>query len=256
MSNPDWSATSADYAKHRQGFPPRFYDMIAREGLFAPGIRVLDIGTGTGVVARALATRGAEVLGLDAAPGQVAAARELAQAEGLATLRFEEGLAERTGQPDASFDLVVAAQCWHWFDRSLAAAEAWRVLKPGGALLICHYDWMPLPGSVPHATEFLIEAHNPHWRMGRGTGFYPAWANDLVVAGFVSLAFAGFDHDALYGREDWRGRIRASAGVGGAMQGDAVARFDAELAELLDARFPEEPLHVPHRVFAIWGQRP
>jgi SAM-dependent methyltransferase len=254
MSNPDWSGTSTDYARHRQGFPPRFYDMIAREGLFAPGMRVLDLGTGTGAVARALASRGGVVRGLDVAPGQIAAARRLAAAEGLA-VRFEEGLAERNGQPDASFDLVVAAQCWHWFDRGLAAAEARRVLKPGGALLICHYDWLPLPGSVAHASEFLIEAHNPRWRMGRTTGFYPQWAADMTTAGFARLAFAGFDHDAVYSRADWLGRIRASGGVGGGMEADAVARFDAEHAALLDARFPAEPLTVPHRVFAIWGWR-
>lgn len=151
---------------------------------------------------------------------------------------------------------MTAGQCWHWFDRGLAAAEARRVLRPGGALLICHYDWMPLPGSVPHATEWLIEAHNPHWRMGRGSGFYPAWASDMALAGFRDIAFAGFDHEALYDRADWRGRIRASGGVGGAMGGEAVSRFDAELAALLDARFPADPLVVPHRVFAIWGRRP
>jgi len=255
MTDPDWSATSADYARHRQSFPPRFHDLIAREHLFAPGMRVLDIGTGTGAVARALAARGGEVLGLDPAPGQVAAARELAAREGVAA-RFGEGLAERTGQPPACFDLVVAAQCWHWFERGLAAAEAMRVLKPGGVLLICHHDWLPLPGSVAHATEFLIEAHNPRWRMGRGTGFYPAWAADLALAGFQGLGFAGFDHDALYPRADWRGRIRASAGVGGALDGEAVARFDAELCALLDARFPGDPLVVPHRVFAIWARKP
>jgi SAM-dependent methyltransferase len=257
MTGPDWSATSADYARHRQGFPPRFLDLLSREGLFAPGMTVLDLGTGTGTLARAMAARGADVLGLDAAPGQVAAARALAEAEGLAArVRFAEGLAERNGQPGASFDLVTAAQCWHWFERGLAAAEARRVLKPGGALLICHLDWLPIPGSVAHATEFLIEAHNPRWRMGRGSGFYPAWADDLRQAGFGAIGFAGFDHEAVYPRADWRGRVRASAGVGGAMDPEAVARFDAALAALLDARFPPGPLAVPHRVFAIWGIRP
>jgi SAM-dependent methyltransferase len=255
MSQPDWSQTSADYAKHRHGFPERFYAMIEREGLFAAGLRVLDIGTGTGTVARELARRGGDVLGLDPAPAQLAAARALAQREGVAA-RFAEGLAERTGQPADRFDLVVAAQCWHWFDRGLAAAEAKRVLKPGGALLICHYDWLPLPGSVAHATEFLIEARNPRWRMGRGTGFYPNWAGDLATAGFDRLAFAGFDHVALYAREDWRGRVRASAGVGGTLDDGAVAQFDAELGAFLDARFPGDPLSVPHRVFAIWAFKP
>ena len=258
MTGPDWSRTSADYARHRQGFPDGLYDLLAREGLLRPGIRALDLGTGTGTgaLARGLAARGADVLGLDPAPGQVTAATRLAAEQGLSDrARFIEGVAERTDQPGGSFDLVAAGQAWHWFERGLAAAEAMRVLKPGGALLICHFDWIPLPANVAHATEWLIEAHNPHWRMGRGTGFYPAWATDLALAGFRDIGFGGFDHEALYSREDWRGRIRASAGVGGAMGGAAVARFDAELAAMLDARFPQDPLVVPHRVFAIWGWR-
>ena len=89
--------------------------------------------------------------------------------------------------------------------------------------------------------------------MGRGTGFYPAWAGDLSLAGFRELGFGGFDHDALYSHADWRGRIRASAGVGGAMEPGAVERFDAELGAMLEGRFSGETLRVPHRVFGIWG---
>jgi len=60
-------------------------------------------------------------------------ARELDRQAGV-ELNYVEGFAESTGLPDASFDVVTAGQCWHWFERSRAAAEALRLLRDGGAV--------------------------------------------------------------------------------------------------------------------------
>jgi SAM-dependent methyltransferase len=75
----------ADYATHRPGPPPRLYDLLAALGVGGAGQRVLDLGTGTGLVARELARRGAVVSGIDVAAGQIAAARASARGEGLAS---------------------------------------------------------------------------------------------------------------------------------------------------------------------------
>src|SRR5262252_8462748 len=79
----DWGRTSADYDAHRPGPPERLYDLLAALGIGGPGQRVLDLGTGTGLVARALARRGARVCGTDIAANQVEAARSAAAREGL-----------------------------------------------------------------------------------------------------------------------------------------------------------------------------
>ncbi len=52
--------------------------------------------------------------------------------------------------------------------------------------------------------------------------------------------------------EGWRGRIRTCNGVGAALDADAVERFDADLADLLEREFPGK-LSVPHRIFAVSG---
>ncbi len=127
----DWSLTSADYAAHRPGPPARLYDMLALLGVGGPGQRLLDLGTGTGLVAREFARRGCAVSGTDIAPGQIDAARGQALAEGL-VIDFQVAPAEACPHADASFDIVTASQCWMYFDPDRAIAEVRRVLKPGG----------------------------------------------------------------------------------------------------------------------------
>jgi len=59
------------------------------------------------------------------------------------------------------------------------------------------------------------------------------------------------DVDVPFTHDAWRGRMRSSNGVGASLSAAEVAAFDAELARLLRERFPEEPLVVPHRVWAL-----
>ena len=251
----DFGRTAEDYATHRAGFPDRLYDGLQRLGIAFKGSQVLDLGTGTGTLARGFARRGAEVTGLDPAAPLIEQARRL-DAEAGVTVAYRVGRAEETGLPAESFDIVAAGQCWHWFDRPRAAAEAMRLLKPGGRLLHAHLDWLPLPGTVPHATEALILAHNPNWSAAGGTGIHGENLADLSIAGFEEIETFSFDIAVPYTHEGWRGRIRASAGIAASLAEDKVARFDGEHAGLLRARFPGEPLQVPHRVWAAAAVKP
>ena len=82
------------------------------------------------------------------------------QAQGL-DVDFRVATAEETGLPDASFDIVTAGQCWHWFDRPKAAREVRRLLKPGGTVIIAHFDWLPLKDNIVDLTEKLVIKFNP-----------------------------------------------------------------------------------------------
>jgi len=251
----DFGRTASDYGQHRAGFPNVLWDRLRPFGIGAPGQRVLDIGTGTGTIARGFALRGCDVTGLDRSVEMMAEAARLDQMAG-ATARYVVATAEETGLPPASFDVVCAGQCWHWFDRARAANEMRRVLRPGGALVIAHYDWIPLPGNVAEATEALILEYNPAWGYSGRTGIYPDWPTDVAIAGFGEIETFSTDVPALYTHESWRGRIRASAGVGVALSTDRVAAFDRELADVLAHRFPADPLEVPHRLWALVCRAP
>jgi SAM-dependent methyltransferase len=138
----------------------------------------------------------------------------------------------------------------------LAAAEAARILKPDGRLVIEQFDWIPLAGNLARSSEELIERHNPEWKLGRGLGIHPLWLRHLGEARYRSLETFSYDVDTPYTPEAWRGRIRASAGVGGALSAKQVEDFDRDLAELLASRFPGALLQVPHRVFAVLARAP
>jgi len=247
--------TADDYRRHRAGFPGIFFERIATYGIGAAGQRLLDLGTGTGALARGFALRGAAVTGLDPSDDMLAQARVL-DAEAGMTIGYRSATAEATGFDDAAFDVVIAGQCWHWFDRPRAAAECHRLVRPGGALAIAHFDWLPLPGNVVEATETLIRQHNPDWAMWGSTGIYRDWLTDMAVAGFEALESFSFDVAVPYSHEAWCGRIRASAGVGASLTDHKVSVFDAAHRALLADRFPGEPLVVPHRVFAAIGRKP
>jgi SAM-dependent methyltransferase len=251
----DWNNAAGDYAKHRAGFADWFFDRLEAAGLFRPGMRVLDLATGTGTLARGFARRGGIVTGLDIAPEMMAQAKAL-DAEAGVSVEYVQAKAEATGQPDAHFDLISAGTCWFWFDGDLAAAEARRVLKPGGHLMIAMLAWLALRDNVVAASERVIEKHNPGWKLGNYAPGGVRYMRDLANGGFTNREMFAVDYDIPYSREAWRGRIRASAGVSASLGVEAVAAFDVEHAAMLSRDYPDDPMQVPHRVVACWGRKP
>lgn len=254
MAEVDFDRTADDFARYRAGFPDAFFDRL-QDHVDVGGRLVLDVGTGTGTLARGFALRGARATGLDPGGALLRQAQRLDGAAG-ARVNYVQGVAEALPLRDAALDVLSAGQCWHWFDGPRVAAEARRTLRPGGAIVIAYFDWLPLPGNVVLATETLIERFNPEWKLGGRLGIHPRWTRDLAIAGFESIETYSFDQPAPYSHEAWRGRVRASAGVGGSLPADEVRRFDQALAALLRERFPDDPLAAPHRVFTVVARAP
>jgi len=256
-SEVNFGRRSDDYARHRPGPPDSFYDRLEAHGPLA-GADVLDLGTGPGPVALALARRGARVTGVDIAPEQIDAARRSAAEQSLgARTEFLVSPAEQTGLAAESFDLVIASQCWFWFDHDAALREVARVLRPGGILVVAHYCYLSPRSRIAERTEALVLQFNPGWTMAGWDGIFAKHIDGLQQQGLGLVEQFCYDHLQPFTHESWRGRIRTCNGVGsGVMTDEQVTAFDAALAEMLRREFPREPLLIEHRVWAVILRKP
>ncbi len=98
------------------------------------GLSCIELGCGAGYVSAWMARRGAQVVGIDPTPNQLATARRICAEHGL-DIEFREGFAEAVEFPDASFDFAISEYgAALWADPYRWIPEAARLLKPGGRL--------------------------------------------------------------------------------------------------------------------------
>jgi SAM-dependent methyltransferase len=243
----DWSKTSSDYGAHRPGPPPSFYERLRVLGVGLPGQRILDLGTGTGLLARQFARQGCAACGTDIADNQIVEATQLAATEGL-DADFQVASSEKQPYADQSFDCITAMQCWLYFPREATIAEVKRLLRPSGVLMTSHFSWLQSKSEIARASEALVLKFNPSWGGANYSGHVPLDGYKLE-SDFVSQAMFWYDEEIPFTRESWRGRMRACRGTGATLVPDELARFDAEHATLLEKIAPPE-FTIRHRLDA------
>lgn len=120
----------ANYVKYRPGYPPEVLQLFRDEMGLTPGSVIADIGSGTGLSAKLFLENGNTVFGIEPNAAMRAAAEEfLAE---FPNFRSTDGTSEHTTLPDASIDIVIAAQAFHWFRPDETRLEFKRILKPVG----------------------------------------------------------------------------------------------------------------------------
>jgi len=157
---------------------PVVHRALAKQLMLHPGETVVDVGCGTGELARRLAASGAQVIGVDPDERSIAIARAGSSASRIA---FHLASAESLPLPDGTADAVVSSvSAHHWTDRERGFAEIARVLRPRGRVVLAE---MTPPGGLRRA----LRGHRAH-REAPGAG---EWLKLLEGAGLTNARVAG-----------------------------------------------------------------
>ena len=233
----DWGKTSEDYGRYRDIYPPVFYEKIAARNLCVSGQRILDLGTGTGVLPRNMYSRGAEWVGVDLSENQIAEAKKISAAQ-KKDIQYIVGAAEKIDFPLCCFDVVTACQCFWYFDHKELALKLWQSLKEDGKLLILYMAWLPFKDEIAGASEQLVLEYSPQWT-GAGEWLHPIQVPDCVSRLFEPVYHEEYEIELPFTRESWNGRMKTCRGIGASLEPEQLREWEERHRRLLQQIAPE-----------------
>jgi SAM-dependent methyltransferase len=162
------------YDLYRPRPPEALLELLARlAGVERPAL-VVDLGSGTGLSARAWAGRAERVVGVE--PDE--AMRAVAEERG-GGVEYVAGDSAATGLPDACADLVTCSQSLHWMEPEPTFAEVGRILRRGGVFAAYDYDPVPvIHPEVDAAVELLLDRAQ---ELREESGVWSPWPSSRPV---------------------------------------------------------------------------
>ena len=230
-----FETTASTYERYREPYPPEFFAAIADRLAVSGNERLIDLGTGPGVIALGMAPHVGSVLGVDPEPSMLSEAEANAARRGVA-LPLLAGRAEDLPAELGTFDIVTIGRALHWMDRPAALAVLDRILAKDGAILIIGTiagtgEDNPWRGTM---TE-VLHSWNPDAH-GRWDHVYNGWW-DGSPFGEMEAILHPFQQPVT---PDWlfkRALTRSSTSA--AILGDRIEACREELLAALTPFFPE-----------------
>jgi SAM-dependent methyltransferase len=234
-------AESAQYYQQtRPSYPSALIDWVIDTTGCPPPARLVDVGCGTGIATRLFVVRGFHVVGIDPSEEMLVVAR---REEGRA--RYVRAVASATGLAADSVDLVVAAQCFHWFEIAPTLDEFRRILRPHGW---CAAFWnLRAPTTVMNDYDRLIRKYSSEYAVLERQEAAP----DVLrgADGVFGCQAAEFTNQQVLDCDGLLGRAYSSSCV---KHGVADrAGFEHELRGLFDRRQRGGVIELQYRTVAL-----
>lgn len=234
----DFGKTSSNYAKYRDIYPQIFYEKIVKRNLCTSGQKILDLGTGTGVLPRNMYRYGAEWTGTDISENQITEAKCLTAKSNM-NIDFRVIAAENIDFPDDYFDVVTACQCFWYFDHKKLMPKLSKMLKQNGRLLILYMAWLPFEDKIAGASEELVLKYSPNWSGAEETK-KPIQIPEIVYNYFELVEHEEYTITVPFTRESWHGRMLSCRGIGASLSEVELKQWDKEHKKLLSQIAPEK----------------
>jgi SAM-dependent methyltransferase len=237
-----FTKTVGDYVRYRPDYPAELANALAALTEVRPPASIVEFGSGTGIATRWLASVGYRVTAVEP---NLAMRREAEAAPADPAIRYVEGSAEATGLPDACADLIVGAQCWHWFELLETDRECVRLLGPGGKRQAAAFWNLRARSPFTDAYEMAHERFVPRYAERRR-------AEPVLDALRARGArFREVPHHQALDLDGVLGRAHSSSYVVH-MPGDPAA-FDAALREGFREHAADGLVRIAYRtVLAVW----
>ena len=220
------------YDRARPSYPAALVERVIAA---SPGRDVLDVGCGTGIVARQFQAAGCSVLGVEPDARMADQARQRG-------LEVEVATFEGWDPAGREFGAVVAGQAWHWIDPVAGAAKAARSLRPGGRLAVFWNASQPPPDlAEAFAAVFrMVLPDSPLFRRPAPgaeaySGLSAKAADGIREAGaFGDPEQWEFEWDRPYTRDEWLEQVPTS-GFAARLQPDTMRQILAGIGSAIDA---------------------
>lgn len=220
----DGYKTGADtYVRGRPDYPPQVAEWLTGTLGLNADKTVIDLGAGTGKFTGRLVATGAQVIAVEPVP-EMLEKLSAAYSDVLAV----SGTATDLPLPDASVDVVVCAQAFHWFASPQALTEIARVLKPGGQLALVwnlrdtRVDWVPKLDAIVNA----LEGDTPRYYTGAWRLAFPHTAFGPLHAQHFGHGHTGTPEDVIFNR------VRSTSFIAALPQAQRD-RVDAQIRALI-----------------------
>ena len=135
-----------DYDRERPGYPDELIDAACAAGGLIAGDRIVEVGSGTGLLTTALLARGFEVDAVEPGANMIRVAERRVGPE--AAVRFHGGRFEDVALPEGTFGAVFSATAFHWIEPDMGWTRAAGLLKPGGVLALLQYCEVSDPTTI------------------------------------------------------------------------------------------------------------